>query len=109
MRASRPQGHGPVRAYDWIAHHAANRPGKEAVRELALEHQASPCGAQVTISVGVACVRPADGQPLEHAQTTLFQQADAALYRAKQAGRDRVALYGTDVQAEPPPEAAQHG
>ena len=82
---------------------------REAVRELALEHQASPCGAQVTISVGVACVRPADGQPLEHAQTTLFQQADAALYRAKQAGRDRVALYGTDVQAEPPPEAAQHG
>ena len=82
---------------------------REAVRELALEHQASPCGAQVTISVGVACVRPADGQPLEHAQTTLFQQADAALYRAKQAGRDRVALYGADVQAEPPPEAAQHG
>ena len=82
---------------------------REAVRELALEHQASPCGAQVTISVGVACVRPADGQPLEHAQTTLFQQADAALYRAKQAGRDRVALYGTEVQAEPPPEAAQHG
>ena len=82
---------------------------REAVRELALEHQASPCGAQVTISVGVACVRPADGQPLEHAQTTLFQQADEALYRAKQAGRDRVALYGTDVQAEPPPEAAQHG
>ena len=82
---------------------------REAVHELALEHQASPCGAQVTISVGVACVRPADGQPLEHAQTTLFQQADEALYRAKQAGRDRVALYGTDVQAEPPPEAAQHG
>jgi len=52
---------------------------------------------------------PGDGQPLEHAQTTLFQQADEALYRAKQAGRDRVALYGTDVQAEPPPEAAQHG
>ena len=82
---------------------------REAVHELALEHQASPCGAQVTISVGVACVRPADGQPLEHAQTTLFQQADEALYRAKQAGRDRVALYGTEVQAEPPPEAAQHG
>ena len=82
---------------------------REAVRELALEHQASPCGAQVTISVGVACVRPADGQPLEHAQTTLFQQADEALYRAKQAGRDRVALYGTEVQAEPPPQAAQQG
>ncbi|UJB65521.1 sensor domain-containing diguanylate cyclase [Acidovorax sp. YS12] len=78
---------------------------REAVRELVLEHQASPCGALVTISVGVACVRPAGGQPLEHAQTTLFQQADEALYRAKQAGRDRVALYGADVQAAPPPDA----
>ena len=35
MRSPRPAGHGPVRAYDWIAHHAANRPDKEAVRELA--------------------------------------------------------------------------
>lgn len=34
MRSSRPLGHGAVRAYDWIAHHAANRPAKEAVREL---------------------------------------------------------------------------
>ena len=35
MRSPRPPGHGAVRAYDWIAHHAANRPDKEAVRELA--------------------------------------------------------------------------
>ena len=34
MRSSRPLGHGAVRAYDWIAHHRANRPAKEAVREL---------------------------------------------------------------------------
>lgn len=34
MTSSRPAGHGPVRAYDWIAHHAANRPRKEAVRDL---------------------------------------------------------------------------
>jgi fatty-acyl-CoA synthase len=34
MRSPRPAGHGPVRAYDWIAHHAAHRPAKEAVREL---------------------------------------------------------------------------
>jgi fatty-acyl-CoA synthase len=34
MRSSRPAGHGAVPAYDWIAHHRANRPGKEAVREL---------------------------------------------------------------------------
>ena len=35
MRSPRPAGHGPVRAYDWLTHHAANRPGKEALRELA--------------------------------------------------------------------------
>jgi fatty-acyl-CoA synthase len=34
LRSSRPVGHGAVPAYDWIAHHRANRPGKEAVREL---------------------------------------------------------------------------
>jgi fatty-acyl-CoA synthase len=33
MRSSRPPSHGSVRAYDWIAHHRANRPLKEAVRE----------------------------------------------------------------------------
>ena len=34
MTSSRPIGHGAVRAYDWIGHHAANRPTHEAVREL---------------------------------------------------------------------------
>ncbi|NNE11653.1 MAG: long-chain fatty acid--CoA ligase [Ilumatobacter sp.] len=34
MTTSRPPGHGPVRAYDWIAHHAANRPDREAIRDL---------------------------------------------------------------------------
>lgn len=34
MTSPRPIGHGPIPAYDWIAHHAANRPSSEAVREL---------------------------------------------------------------------------
>ena len=34
MTTPRPAGHGDVRAYDWIAHHADNRSGKEAVRDL---------------------------------------------------------------------------
>lgn len=34
MTTSRPRGHGDVRAYDWIAHHADNRAAKEAVRDL---------------------------------------------------------------------------
>lgn len=58
---------------------------RSTVRSLALPHGGSPF-AVVTVSVGVASVIPraddeADG---------LLSQADAALYRAKQAGRDRV-------------------
>ena len=34
MRSSRPAGSGTVRAYDWIGHHAAHRPSKEAIRDL---------------------------------------------------------------------------
>lgn len=34
LTTSRPAGHGPVRAYDWIAHHSRQRPTKEAVRDL---------------------------------------------------------------------------
>ncbi|MCP3935117.1 MAG: long-chain fatty acid--CoA ligase [Actinomycetia bacterium] len=33
-QTSRPAGHGPVPAYDWIAHHASHRPTREAVRDL---------------------------------------------------------------------------
>ena len=34
LTTSRPPGRGPVRAYDWIRHHAQNRSAKEAVRDL---------------------------------------------------------------------------
>jgi fatty-acyl-CoA synthase len=34
MTSSRPVGHGPVRAYDWIGHHASQRAHKEAIRDL---------------------------------------------------------------------------
>jgi len=34
LTSPRPVGHGPVRAYDWIAHHARQRPHKEAIRDL---------------------------------------------------------------------------
>lgn len=34
MTASRAPGKGLVRNYDWIAHHAANRPRKQAIRDL---------------------------------------------------------------------------
>jgi len=37
MTTSRPVGHGAVRAYDWISHHAESRPSTEAVRDLDTE------------------------------------------------------------------------
>jgi fatty-acyl-CoA synthase len=34
MTSSRPRGHGPVSAYDWIGHHRTHRANKEAIRDL---------------------------------------------------------------------------
>ncbi|MGR8919320.1 MAG: acyl-CoA synthetase [Gammaproteobacteria bacterium] len=39
MTSPRPPGHGAIRAYDWLDHHAANRPGKEAIRDLGTARQ----------------------------------------------------------------------
>lgn len=54
------------------------------VRAKALPHAASPVGAHVTVSIGVALVVPDDGDP-----AGVVRAADAALYAAKAAGRDR--------------------
>ncbi len=56
-----------------------------AVRALDLPHTGSPLG-RVTISVGATLIDPADDGDGERA----YKCADAALYRAKEAGRDRV-------------------
>ena len=41
MRSSRPASRGAVRAYDWLSHHRAHRPHKEAIRELGTERSFS--------------------------------------------------------------------
>lgn len=58
----------------------------QEVFALALQHEGSPYG-RVSVSIGVATAYPHQGsKPLQ-----LVQAADAALYRAKQKGRHRVA------------------
>ena len=60
-----------------------------AVAGLAIEHQFSPVSPQVTLSVGVAvCDAVSQGST-----ALLLQQADAALYQAKQQGRNCVCVH----------------
>lgn len=55
----------------------------------------TPAGEiSVTVSIGVACIMPADFGSLDLDQA--FEQADAALYQAKRSGRNRVVLFGQD-------------
>ena len=60
---------------------------RRACEARAIPHPASPVSAVVTISLGVAALVPAEGGSGQ----SLFSQADAALYRAKREGRNRVA------------------
>ena len=57
-----------------------------AVQSLAIEHDNSRCGEVLTISVGVAVVRPTAWRNAYGA----LQLADEALYRAKSKGRNRI-------------------
>jgi two-component system, chemotaxis family, response regulator WspR len=60
---------------------------RAAVADLGLEHAGSP-HLRVTVSLGVATVMPKPGTSSD----ALVRAADEALYRAKAAGRNRVAL-----------------
>ncbi len=57
---------------------------REAVKALQVPHRASPTCGCITLSVGIATVMPGVESSLE----TLIQEADRALYRAKDKGRD---------------------
>ncbi len=66
-----------------------------AMIRASVPHPAGP-DAAVTISIGIAPV--GEGEP-DLALLAALAAADAALYRAKQAGRDRVELAGPEVAA----------
>ena len=61
---------------------------------LAVASTRTADGHGVTASIGVALTRPADGENPADALWRLVDRADAAMYEAKQQGRDRVAALG---------------
>jgi diguanylate cyclase (GGDEF)-like protein len=69
---------------------------REMVQNLPIaprEAATAPTGARVTVSVGVGIAIPSIGRTPQG----LVQLADEALYEAKQTGRNRVVVRGTDV------------
>ena len=69
-----------------------------AVRALELEHLTSPVRRCVTVSVGATCLYP-ENSAATPGIAQLFEQADAALYQAKKAGRDRAELWMATAQS----------
>jgi diguanylate cyclase (GGDEF)-like protein len=67
------------------AHHLAER------LRAAVSDSRTGEGHRVTASIGIALTRPVDGEDTTDALWRLIDRADAAMYEAKQQGRDRVA------------------
>lgn len=60
------------------------------VEELRLPHSSSRVSDQVTVSIGLACRQPRQGET----PGSLIEDADHALYAAKRAGKNRVVKHG---------------
>ena len=62
---------------------------QQTIQELAIPHLPSSVKSIVTISIGISAILPTP----EISPHELIEQADQALYKAKQQGRDRYCTY----------------
>ncbi len=76
---------------------------RACIEELAIAHGASDVADHVTVSVGVVAKPPNDHDTPEE----LVAIADAALYRAKERGRNRVVMAELGPDSAPPASAAR--
>ncbi|HED15596.1 MAG TPA: diguanylate cyclase [Gammaproteobacteria bacterium] len=58
---------------------------RAAIENLKIEHSSSLTGKHVTVSLGCVCIQPTHDMDAD----SLVKQADAALYQAKEKGRNR--------------------
>ena len=71
------------------AEHVASRL-RRLVEELGFEHKGNAAASVMTVSIGVATAWPAQQSPKYRSVEALLSGADAALYRAKEKGRNQV-------------------
>ena len=61
---------------------------QKSLQALEIEHQTSPINSQVTLSFGIASMKPQAGQESH----SLIELADKALYQAKEQGRNQFCI-----------------
>ncbi len=88
---------------DLNAAHARGERIRSKLRELTVLHQGQSLG-MITVSVGVSALPEHGTSPKE-----LLEAADAALYRAKREGRDRVVNAAPPLSAESPQNTVAAG
>jgi diguanylate cyclase (GGDEF)-like protein len=71
----------------------------ERIRGASVEHKTSKVASHVTVSVGGAWAQPTGQVNIEVVRQTMMSEADAALYQAKEAGRNRAVVREDAVAA----------
>jgi diguanylate cyclase (GGDEF)-like protein len=65
---------------------------RQNIIDLKIPHEMSPVAPYVTVSIGLYMMRGGSQDTSEE----LYRNADMALYRAKEQGRDRIVLYDSE-------------